>query len=381
MLPLRRPYSKGFTLVEVLVAMLIALVGILMMFQIMENAESRKRTTAAGGDAQVAGSIAMYSMERDLRLAGNGFGALPPTSFNCTVNAHDEVNGGAFTFNLLPLRIIDGAAGAADQIINFYGGSDLASLSQAFNASSTTSKSLDVNTGSSRGGFMRGDLVLVVSGTTCGLVEITDNTDGDARTLDHATGTYTRYYAPSQVNTALDADYEYDSGTAPAGNPTARFNAAAGFTVGNGTLYNLGRRNLPRLNSWQITNGNALTVTDTLHGGNAVTVGEGIVDLQAEYGLDTDTPRDFRVNSWQSTAPGNWSQVVAVRVSLLARSQQYEKANVTTTAPTWAGGAFTMTNVDGGADSNPNSDNNWRRYRYRVYETTIPLRNLIWGGS
>jgi type IV pilus assembly protein PilW len=25
--------------------------------------------------------------------------------------------------------------------------------------------------------------------------------------------------------------------------------------------------------------------------------------------------------------------------------------------------------------------NNWRHYRYRVYETVIPLRNMLWGSQ
>ena len=38
-----------------------------------------------------------------------------------------------------------------------------------------------------------------------------------------------------------------------------------------------------------------------------------------------------------------------------------------------------MSNVDGTADTDPDNDNNWRNYRYRVYQTVIPLRNMIWG--
>jgi type IV pilus assembly protein PilW len=53
--------------------------------------------------------------------------------------------------------------------------------------------------------------------------------------------------------------------------------------------------------------------------------------------------------------------------------------------------SFVMTNVDGTADTStgcpdltnpadPNlTPNNWRLYRYSVYETVIPLRNMIWG--
>jgi type IV pilus assembly protein PilW len=68
-----------------------------------------------------------------------------------------------------------------------------------------------------------------------------------------------------------------------------------------------------------------------------------------------------------------------VRVALLARSQQYEKLKVTTTAPSWTGGSFTMSDLGGTADTNPAGATNWRNYRYRVYEKTIPLRNVIWG--
>jgi len=75
--------------------------------------------------------------------------------------------------------------------------------------------------------------------------------------------------------------------------------------------------------------------------------------------------------------------VRAIRVALLARSRQFERNPVTTTAPVWARGAFVMTNLDGSAQatSPANPADNWRNYRYRVYEKVIPLRNMIWGTS
>lgn len=378
---LRLPPQRGFTLTEVMVAMVIAMVGIVMMFQIIQDAEGRKRTTAAGGDAQIAGSIALYHLERDIRPAGNGFGNLASASMNCTVNAYDTTRApNAFTFQLLPLLITDGAGGAPDAITVLYGNSETAPLEQSFNASTASSKSLNVNGGSGRGGYMLGDLLVVVNNANCGLVEITGNTNGDARTIDHGTTNYNRHYAAVQVDTVLDNSYQYSSGPAPAGVISPRFNNPAGFNTGSGFIYNLGRRDLPRLNRWEIVNNN-LSMTNVFHNMPAVEVGNSIINLQAEYGLDTTTPRDFVVDSWQSATPGDWSSVIAVRVALLARSQQFEKTNVTTAAPSWAGGNFTMANVDGTPDSDPPTDNNWRRYRYRVYEVTIPLRNVTWGGS
>jgi type IV pilus assembly protein PilW len=86
--------------------------------------------------------------------------------------------------------------------------------------------------------------------------------------------------------------------------------------------------------------------------------------------------------------------VRAVRVALLARSAHWDQTACSPN-PQWTSGAsgalaltnFAMTNVDGTAPSaadlacieTPPSPNNWRRYRYSVYETVIPLRNMIWG--
>jgi len=79
---------------------------------------------------------------------------------------------------------------------------------------------------------------------------------------------------------------------------------------------------------------------------------------------------------------------------VLVRSRQFERSAdtsstipvpVTPNVPTYFGytGAkpFFMTNVDGTLDAGPadTSPNNWRYYRYRVYERVIPLRNLLWG--
>ena len=82
---------------------------------------------------------------------------------------------------------------------------------------------------------------------------------------------------------------------------------------------------------------------------------------------------------------------------MLVRSRQYERngdtgaSGVRAVTPTAANPyyfgdpvnrKFLMTNVDGGDDTfnDATADpNNWRYYRYRVYERVIPLRNMLWG--
>ncbi len=126
-----------------------------------------------------------------------------------------------------------------------------------------------------------------------------------------------------------------------------------------------------------------------------VDIAERVVNLKAEYGVDTDGDR--RPDTWTTVPPADWTTVLAVRTGLLVRSKQFEKSidpntnvafAVTPTAqnPCWADcvGAhrFVMTNIDGSADAFSDTlpdPNNWRYYRYRVYERVVPIRNMFWG--
>jgi type IV pilus assembly protein PilW len=389
-----RQHAVGFTLIEVLVGMVVALIGMVMMFQSMQVWEGRKRTTAAGSDAQTAGSIALFSLERDARMAGYGFGNA--LAMNCTVNAFDTTRPapGTFTFPLVPVLITDGAAGAPDTVAILYGNAETMSSSQTFNnlnpppvVPNDASKRANTRTG-----LRQGDLVIAADsgGAICGLFEITNNTNADSLTVDHGAGAYVNFANNQNVSaqTALNgADLTRLQNQFLNNSGSARYNDGTAKGVGSaGTLFNMGTA--PQLNIWQITNGRFLTVNNQLANLPApLQVAEGIVNLQAQYGLDSNADGLIEAGEWTAVSPATaaaWRQLRAIRVALLARSQQYETSAVTTNAPTWAAGAFTMRNVDGTADSNPvdgagkPTPNNWRAYRYRVYETVIPLRNLAW---
>lgn len=381
-------HTRGFTLVEVLVGMAVALIGMVMMFQAVQVWEGRKRTTAAGSDAQVSGSIGMFSLERDLKMAGYGFGNA--TAMNCTASAFDSMRPapGTFSFAMVPVLITDGAAGAADTLTVLYGSGATMSSSQSFdnlNPPPTVANN-GFKRANSRTGLRPGDLMIAADSgnAVCGLFEITGNANVDGLTVDHGTGAYLNAANNQNVSAQtllsaaalaqLQARFLNNSGS-------ARYNDGTAKGVGStGAIFNLGT--FPQLNVWQITNRRYLTVNNTLaNQPSATEVTEGIVNLQAEYGVDTDGNGVIAAAEWGVAPPGNWRQLRAIRVALLARSQQYEKTSVTTAAPAWAGGAFTMTNIDGTADTTPGNTNDWRHYRYRVYETVTPLRNLVWGMS
>ncbi|MDD3379910.1 MAG: PilW family protein [Rugosibacter sp.] len=393
-------FQRGFTLVEVLVGMAVALIGMVMMFQSMQVWDARKRTTASGSDAQVAGSIAMFSLERDLKMAGYGFGNA--TAMGCTLSTFDVERGGPISAGLIrmvPVLIDNGPAGAPDTLTVLYGSGSTMSASQAFDnlMPPPVVVDSDAKRANSRTGLRPGEIIIATdSGNLqCGLFEITGNANADGLTVDHLMGAYTNYTDNQNVTAQtslgaadlarLQTQFLNNSGA-------ARYNDGTAQNVGStGAIFNLGT--FPQLNVWQITNRRFLTVNNTLANQVAPTeVAEGIIDLQAEYGVDLDADGVVSAAEWTTVTPAtaaDWRQLRAVRVALLARSQQYETTVVTPTTdnPTWAGGAFTMRNVDDTPDTNPMdgtgkpTPNNWRSYRYRVYETVVPLRNLAWGMS
>src|SRR5437899_11102251 len=68
-----RVSGHGFSMVELLVAMLVGLIGMIIIFQVFQVSEGIKRSTTSGGDAQQNGVIALYTIEREFTNAGMGF--------------------------------------------------------------------------------------------------------------------------------------------------------------------------------------------------------------------------------------------------------------------------------------------------------------------
>ncbi len=364
----------GFSLIEILVGMAIGLIGIVVIFQMLTNWDSSRRTTSAGSDAQVSGATGLFALEREFKVAGTGFGAVTAYQvsvaalMNCSVSAYDQrLPTPAFTFPLLPVSITPNAiSGGPVTITTLYGNSDFLGSGISFKSSTATTKQLS----NSRAGFQLGDVVIATALETaaapiqCAMFEVTANNDPDLLTIGHAqTGTYTTVYGVTQPSY-----YNAPSGAAAA--------------INNGYLFNLGPS--PALMQWSIQGGSRLVKVNLLNASTpAGEIADGIVNIQAQYGYDTDGNNIISSGEWTSTlpTPTDWTKVRAVRVAMLARSQQFEK-NYVSPVPTWAGGSFTMFNMDnslgattGATNSNPND---WRTYRYRVYEKVIPLRNVIW---
>lgn len=355
--------SRGFTIVEIMVAALIGLIGSIVIFQVFAVSEGQRRTTTSGGDAQQNGVLALFTIERDLRMAG--FGITYGPLVGCRVLAYDAGPPARdFNFKLIAVEITDGAAGAPDSITLMYGNSDLV-LSPAKLTSPAVASS-SVYKVDNRYGFKEGDLIIgAESGKDCSMGQVTGvpGTPGQTDNVIHNPGTYTNAQGvnvPARYNKAggLGVDYAAWDNTSQTG----------------GRLYNIG--SAPTIITYAVASAQ-LTNLNSWVGGGANAIVDSIVQLQAEYGKDTDG--DGTVNLWEATMPvtptaADWSSILAVRLAVVARSALRERANpatgvcdITAAPPAWAGGTITLA-----------ADPDWQCYRYRVFETVVPLRNLIW---
>jgi type IV pilus assembly protein PilW len=387
--PLQHPTSqrreRGVSLIEILIGVTIGVIGILAIFQTVAVWNKHTQTTTSGGDAQIAGTLAMFNLERDLKQAGQGFNRAPLQVMGCPVTGVDLNPARPLPlpspFPLQPVTITVGPGGAPDTIQILYGNSSYFVDQQTFTASPTTSS----KTLTRRGGFHPGDLAVIAANwnalpgsAQCELIEITGDINVDGRTVNHDSAPYNSFYAGP-------------------GTP-ARFNPAGGanpaFVAGN--IYNLGPQ--PQLSVWTVGNPiplgpqRSLMRTEQFGPTPPLQIADGVVNMKAQYGIDVDNDCQISNVEWTNAPPvgTDLTQLLAVRIALLVRGRQFERsgdpsgagaAPVTPNRPAWAGGLFTMTNVDGTPDAGPGppNPNNWRYYRYRVYERVIPLRNMIWG--
>lgn len=405
-----RQRDRGMSLIEILVGVVIGMIGIVVIFQVLAVSEGRKRTTIQGSDAQSAGAIGLYSLQRDVQLGGYGFGGADSRQLGCTVTANRA--GTVADFRLIPVEIVQGenlpapgmgALGAPDMIRVLWGNANQFVTTRSWTGGTAMKRSM---TGG-RGGLSYGDLVVLTTDpalvvppatTGCTLIHVTDRPAGP----------------PGDTNEiGNNTTYEVGATLGYKAFPTPIFNQAPpvfGPPHVSGFVFNLGTQ--PRRVAWTI-NGNRLLATEDRFGTStplptappiAVEAADGIVNLQAEYGCDANNNQLIAANEWTAptTAPGDladWRCMRAIRVALLARSTQWDPNFCAQSRPQWTSGTdaagapapalalrdFVMTNIDGtpgaaaGACPATADPNDWRRYRYSVYETVIPLRNMIWG--
>jgi len=373
-----RALERGMSLVEILVAVAIGMIGILIITQAYISSDTFNRSTLGEGGAQTSGTIALFTIERDLRMAGYGINSTAALGcgnvkwfYSGTYSAN--LGGTLPNIQLAPV-VITQTAGQPDQLTVMYS-------TDADRTVPTTLAKNQVGAGTVIDvdgllGFRDNDMILLVSQAAPG--NCTLNTATSANT-----GTAKITMASSAPNNP------------PGGGLFPAFQK-------DDLVFNLGTTLVRDFSIFTnpANNNRSLRVTDRMlaaAGTPPVDIVEDIVDLRAQYGKDDGINNntvdnngiyvadDGIVDGYSSVTPATaaqWQQVLSVRVAVLARIGAYERTTggactATTATPTWAGSTLPV----GGPSPFVVTEGLPSCYRYRVFETVIPLRNMIWRQS
>jgi type IV pilus assembly protein PilW len=295
----RRTLSRGMSLIELLVAAAIGLIASIVIFQVFAVFEGQKRTTTSGGEAQINGTLALFTIERELRQSG--YGISDPGFLGCAVQAWNQLTSAAFTMSFTPVAVEQGAAGAPDTVTVLYGNGDLlpAPVQIGVNSLSTTDNFIKVI---NIYGFRPGELVVLAeTGKPCTMAQVSavPPDSGEPGRLSLQAGSYVDPYTQSTLST------RYNN---PAGLGTA-------YTT-NGKVFNIGPSPISKV--YRIENGQLMMQA---MGAPAAALYDGIVQLQAQYGKDTNG--DGVVDVYDEISPASaaeWGTVLAMRIAIAARS-------------------------------------------------------------
>lgn len=364
--------NRGFGLVEIMVGLVIGMIASIVVFQVFASAERQKRGTTGAADAQTNGAISLSMMERDIQAAGWGLEGSTFSGCERVFSYFDAGSApGAIANLLVPALITDGGS-SPDQIsIRYF--DDPANANYKF---SITSLAIKPGAGSdslivkNTYGCTKptpassGRLALIQQSGNCTLMQITKY-DKATLTLWHEAGATTPSYNPPPAYATANGWPTYDKG--------AYLQCFPQLTL---HTYRVNNRQL----ELQIPDNSGTTQT--------LQVAPEIMDFQAQYGV-TDicgaAPCPQKITSWVD-ATGAWAsplsnantkRIKALRVAIVARSAEFEKPESDGICNTTTAEAVTKWSTWATFNTNAYPDN-WQCYRYKVFETVIPLRNVIW---
>ncbi len=400
--------QAGFTLIEIMIALLIGLIGIVVMMQTFAVSEGFKRTATSGTDAQINGGVAMYMIQREMRMAGYAMNELMVQG--CTsVRVWNNPGGFGIDMPLVPFYInpplVPAGDANTDVILIAYGNSSSAVAGSPVLTGQTNANSIPLAW--NYDSFQTGDIFVSYqpNGATpsCVLHETTASTNAGGN-CGYLPGTLSGGYTASSVEYGTTAYQQHQ----PSGcvNTTPTYNKATAITDSSGVavpmltypagkVYNLGNAAI----HVYAVRGGTLTMCDWVasdcrSAANYTPIVDDIVSLRAVYGMNLNPPASAAAGdgvtiTWNrndlSTNAYLPSRVLAVTMELTARSALKEKpdssGNCQTTlvnnkpdpTQTWMYETTTGAGIDLSSIST-----DWGCYRYKLFQTTVPLRNLIW---
>jgi type IV pilus assembly protein PilW len=328
--------QRGFTLIELMVGLVIGLLATLAIMQVMSIFEEQKRTTTGTADSQTNGNVALYSITKDIQSAGYGLMFTGKhvdklSAIDCaTLTPGEAATTAGMTSSiasLTPVVIQDGGATGSDIIITHSADTSLGGLPTRI-LTPPISRTITV---ASNLGCKNNDFVLINAAGACAMSRLPSSNA-----------------LIGNIQVTLD------------GLETVPVEAQE-----NAVLSCLGNW---RTNTYALSGGNLQT--------NGVDAVADVVNMQAQYGVSA-TVNSNTITSWVS-ATGSYGSTMdidhrnlikAVRLAVVTRNPKLEITDVTPSCSVTTPVGLTI---------NLSADTNCKRYRYNVYETVIPLRNMIW---
>lgn len=354
----RTQLQRGVSLVETMVAMVIGMLVTLVIYQLYTTFEGQKRTTTSGGDTQINGMFAMSMLEREIRMTGWG---LSDESFmDCaSISSHAATLVGSTPIfdSMMPATIIDGgdAAGSSDTI-ELRSATSVGAAAPAI-IGTVTPGSTELRI-SSTAAFKVNDLAFVASGTNCTVSQVTG--------VDPATGKIQRATGSSFSPWVMEKE--------------------------GSRIFSLGAIAYKAL---QVTSANNLEMLEAgaTAGTTAATqIAGNIVAMKAVYGISAGgasqdvvqwvrAVRPATGTDWSNPGPVDARRIKAIRLAIVTRSPLLEKPNAAGACTTTSAAPIPWTGINTGDQLpviNLTNTPSWGCYRYRTFQTIIPLRNVIW---
>jgi len=318
--------EAGFTLIEVMAAMVIFIIAMTAVFATFISQQKSFTTQSRVAEIQQNLREGVEFIMRDIRMAGYG---IPPPPDNVTINVtipNNVVAAGVTTMRGLYAK--DNTTGP-DQIYVLYRFDMDANQPPTLLSSGMGTSSTAISV-SSITGFANGDLILLASDTNADLFQITAAPSGN--TLPHDTAGFN---AAAAHPTFPAGGYLTNPATVVAKARFARYFIDTATDPAHPTL-----------------------MVDRMDGQTPQPVADDVEDLQLTYGIDTSVPADGIVDAWTAT-PADPSQIRQVRLQMMGRARLPDKD--------WSETRPALGNRAGGTTADG--------YRRRIIDVVIDVRN------
>lgn len=435
--PINRASMRGLSLVELMVGIVIALIATVVIFQVFAVSESYKRSTTGGSDALQSGGFSAYTLSRLIGAGGAGFAAAPgaigcplgifrgntqlfgQTTFPYRIGTalpepFETETPIGFRIALAPALIIANIDDEKSDSIIVMAGTHpsmgrhtLVSSQGADSIILTDNTVVGINSTQDSAGVTQHDLLLAIDqdpsagrgvNTTCDIAEAVESPSATTpftipnpillSTGSHFSGpnrftSVGNYYSASLLVSNLGPV----SATAPLPGTGPHFLVLG---VGNdGTTPDaLLALNLITGYCPAAVSGTVCATADTWV---TQSLADNIFRIKAIYGVATN-PLDAGVTSWEDASAAPWDATTlsdgsaasvnnlrrlrAIRLAVIARNAQPEKKADTAAAGDAGFSPATFT-LFGDTAISKTVTNTQRQYRYKVFDITIPLRNMV----